>query len=102
MDIVEYVDLVRKAMAEKGMTNEELANAGQISPAQVSRVLSGKSKPGLKFIDIASKVLGVRMDSPIHRPDINYLAGMMNDDQFEEWLNNGQWILDRDERKKRG
>ena len=58
---MEFIEILKSIMAEKGFNQTSLANKVGVKPSQVSEWLSGKSKPGydnLKAICIATGISG--------------------------------------------
>ncbi|MBX6313973.1 MAG: helix-turn-helix transcriptional regulator, partial [Isosphaeraceae bacterium] len=62
---------LRKAMILKGFNQQKLARASRVSDSEVSRILGGKSQPGLENALRLARAVGVSLD---------YLA----DDAIEE------------------
>ena len=51
---------VRRLRAEKGLTQDALAQAASMDPAEVRRIESGRRDPGVRVLSRVARGLGVR------------------------------------------
>jgi transcriptional regulator with XRE-family HTH domain len=65
MDAEKASPLQRKLLAQmvrKGMNGQKLAKVSKVSDSEISRILAGKSRPGLENAFRLAKALGVSLD----------------------------------------
>lgn len=59
---MEFKDILCKILDEKGMTQLDLSNGTNITPATISRYITGKRKPSSENAKIIANFLGVSTD----------------------------------------
>jgi transcriptional regulator with XRE-family HTH domain len=59
---MDYADKLRYHMRLKGLNQQKLAKAAEVSDSEVSRILSRKSQPGLENAFRLAKAVGVPLD----------------------------------------
>jgi transcriptional regulator with XRE-family HTH domain len=73
-----FAEKLYKQMLLKGLNQQKLARLSQVSDSEVSRILGGKSQPGLENAFKLARAVGVSLDyladdaldeDPIQRPD---------------------------------
>lgn len=57
-------------LQERGWPQAELARRAEISPPQVSRVLSGEANPGLDFLQGIARAFGMPLDAVMRRAGV--------------------------------
>ncbi len=57
-----FEEKLRKEMLLKGFNQQRLARASGVSDSEVSRILAGKSQPGLENALKLSRAVGVSLD----------------------------------------
>src|SRR6476469_9977313 len=55
-------DKLQMLMARKGLNGQKLARLSQVSDSEISRILQGKSRPGLDHALRLARAVGVSLD----------------------------------------
>jgi transcriptional regulator with XRE-family HTH domain len=59
---MKYAEKLYKQMLQKGLNQQRLAKNSQVSDSEVSRILGGKSQPGLENAFRLARAVGVSLD----------------------------------------
>jgi transcriptional regulator with XRE-family HTH domain len=62
MAIMRYAEKLYKQMLLKGLNQQKLAKSSSVSDSEVSRILAGRSQPGLENAFRLSRAVGVSLD----------------------------------------
>jgi transcriptional regulator with XRE-family HTH domain len=107
-----FGEWLRDELRRQSLSQKQLAERSRISPAHISRIISGGRGYTAAVCRAFAEVLHLSEDEVFRRaglmegapgqypPDATYLVNAMTADQLEEWIEYGRYILDRDERKK--
>jgi transcriptional regulator with XRE-family HTH domain len=114
MGMIEFVEWLQNELDRKNMNQAELANRANISPAQISRILSHQSSPSADSIIAISKAIGVHPEFALrlagYLPALtdshkvaeqiaSHKMGDLNEEQLEEVIQFIEFIHERDEKK---
>lgn len=71
--LIDFAGWIIDELQKRGWAQAEFARRAEISPSQVSRVLSGDAKPGPEFLQGTARAFGLPADAIMRR------AGMLPD-----------------------
>lgn len=93
----ELISWVNGQLKTKAWSMRELARRGKISPATVSKVLSGEENPGAKFYQGVARAFGVTLES-VERleRDGTIPQSLLNDPAYRDLIELAQELTDED------